>query len=179
MKYILAIFICIFCINQGLSSQGFCAGMQTERNLSYSNSGLVDTNKLKNEINAILKRSLQGAEVLSFRQIPKNGTVVYECDVSYQDNVIKLYVNPQNGAVSGKLDDKALFLEKITQTKINKGTKEVNNILRQIKLDASFSDVTYNKKDKTMEGNIIYMDNRYYFKLNVATGEIIDMRPLD
>lgn len=172
MKYILTIAICIFCVFPIYATE-----TKTGITPSIGTAPLVDTNKTKNDINAILKQRLPEAELVSFKQIPKNGTVIYECEVSYQDSIIKLYANPQNNMVSNRIGDEALFS---TESKIiNKGTKEVNNILKQIKLDASFSDVTYNKKDKTMEGSILYMDNKYYFKLNVATGEIIDMRPLD
>jgi len=154
--------------------------VQKEQNAVNENiTGLLNTEKLKDEINKVLKSRFPDAEILSFSQVPKNGTVIYDCNVSYQGSVIKLYINPNNGAISGKLDDKELFLEKITQSKINEGTKEVNNILKQMMLDASFNDVKYNKKQKTMEGSILYGDVKYYFKLNLMTGEIVEMRPLN
>ncbi len=85
----------------------------------------------------------------------------------------------QSPAASDKIDESVLSDEKTVQSKINRSTKEVNNVLKQIKLDASFSDVKYNKKDKTLEGNILYMESKYYFKMNAATGEVIEMRALD
>ncbi len=66
--------------------------------------------------------------------------------MSYQGSIVKLYINPDNGAISGRIDDKELLLENITQRKINNGTKEVNNVLKQMMLDASFENVQYNKK---------------------------------
>ena len=54
----------------------------------------------------------------------------------------------QSPAASDKIDESVLSDEKTVQSKINRSTKEVNNVLKQIKLDASFSDVKYNKKDK-------------------------------
>ena len=99
--------------------------------------------------------------------------------MSYQGSIVKLYINPDNGAISGRIDDKELLLENITQRKINNGTKEVNNVLKQMMLDASFENVQYNKKNKTMEGNIFYTGNKYYFKMNLMTGEIIEMKPIE
>lgn len=176
MKHFLTIFIYIFCILSGYAANDNANGIQNAVNKPVS---LIDTNKLKGEINSILKKKLPDAEIISFKQTVKNGVIIYDCNVSYQGSIIKLYINPQNGAISGKLDDRELLDEKITKSVINKGTKEVNNVLKQIKLDASFSDVKYNKKDKTLEGNILYMDSKYYFKMNAATGEIIEMKALD
>lgn len=163
--------------------QSFAANADTALpqavNAASGGSALYDTNKLKDEMNILLKQRLSGAEISSFTQIPKNGTVVYDCDVLYNGNTVKLYINPKNGSVTTSLDDRDLFNDKITKTEVSKGTKELNNILKQVKLDASFSDIQYNKKDKTMEGSILYMDSKYYFKMNVATGEIIEMVPID
>lgn len=169
----------LFSSAQKISAVQKIAAHHIEQNTGLEGMSLTDTQKLKTEINKVLKKRFPDAEILSFSQIPKNGTIIYDCDVSYRGSVIKLYINPQNGAISGKLDDKDLLDEKITKSVINNSTKEVNNVLKQIKLDASFSDVKYNKKDKTLEGNILYMDIRYYFKMNAGTGEIIEMRALD
>lgn len=179
MKYILTIFICIFCVLQSFAANADTVLPLEKNTTSGVSAALYDTNRLKDEMNILLKQRLSGAEISSFRQIPKNGTVIYECDVLYQGSTVKLYINPKNGAVSPKIDDKDLFNDKITKTEVSRGTKELNNILKQIKLDASFSDVQYNKKDKIMEGNILYMDGKYYFKMNVATGEILEMVPIE
>ncbi len=182
MKYILTIFICILCTLSVFANETTGKAVQSSENAKQEaiyNTPLIETDKLKDEINRILKGSFPDAQVLSFKQIPQNGTIVYECNVSYQGSVIKLYINPQNGAITGKIDDKELFNEKITKSGVSKGTKEVNNILKQIKLDASFNNVKYNKKDKTIEGNILYSDTKYYFKMNTLTGEIIEMTQID
>ena len=60
----------------------------------------------------------------------------------------------QSPAASDKIDESVLSDEKTVQSKINRSTKEVNNVLKQIKLDASFSDVQYNKKDKIIKKTV-------------------------
>jgi len=191
MKYILTILISIFFVsacfanepeqNTLLSNAQKLNNIQNNmtQNVGIGGKNLLDTQKIKVEINKALQKRFPEAEVVSFSQIPKNGTIIYDCDVSYQDSIVKLYINPDNGAISGRIDDKELLLENITQRKINNGTKEVNNVLKQMMLDASFENVQYNKKNKTMEGNIFYTGNKYYFKMNLMTGEIIEMKPIE
>ena len=136
MKYILTILISIFFVsacfanepeqNALLSNAQKLNNIQNNmtQNVGIGGKNLLDTQKIKVEINKALQKRFPEAEVVSFSQIPKNGTIIYDCDVSYQGSIVKLYINPDNGAISGRIDDKELLLENITQRKINNGTKD-------------------------------------------------------
>jgi len=142
-----------------------------------------DIKALEESLKSALSETLPGAKLLSFKEIEKDGVKLIECKVSYNNDVISLTINPQTGALTGKMQDENGNDKINAPVKMNKAavvltTAEVNNILRSAIPGASVSRTKYNKKDNTIEGSVNYKNFKYAFKINASTGEIIKMEPV-
>ncbi len=186
--YFLIIFTIVIHINCGFAAQGTIQNLVDENwQFTYNKTLENRSNEdIKDAINKELCEYLPGAKVLSFKEIKQNDEILYKCSASYQGAVIDLLINPKTSAVSGGLQNKPeanMGEDGPTDTYIDKnlikeGTKEINEILKQVMPEASIDRVKFNKKDNTVDGYVLYQNFKYYFKIDALNGRILKMEPV-
>ena len=182
MKYVFIVLILIFSIQTSFANAA--SGIIKEPVQIVLSTDEQNTENLKETVNSVLAQYLPEAKVLSIDEIERNGETLCVCRGSYQNTIFNLTINPKTGAISGKPEgageDTANNGANLAPNKamVKLSTKQVNDILKDTMPGASIEKTRYDKKNGTVDGQILYKNLKYYFKINAITGEIIEMRPL-